>query len=142
MEKTIDMKQLTSILIFALATLIPGSALAGKKAPNILIILSDDQGWGDVGFNGCTDIPTPNLDALARDGIIFSQGYATHSYCSPSRAGLMAGRYQQRFGHENNMPYTTATAYDGFPLDELMISEVLVEEGYRTCAIGKWHLGD
>ena len=113
-----------------------------NKKPNILIILSDDQGWGDVGFNGCTDIPTPNLDQLAKDGIVFSQGYATHPYCSPSRAGLLSGRYQHRFGHENNMPYHNAKLEDGLPVEELLISELLQKNNYHTCAIGKWHLGD
>ncbi len=112
------------------------------KQPNVLIILSDDQGWGDVGFNGCTDIPTPNLDQLAADGVIFSQGYAAHPYCSPSRAGLLSGRNQQRFGHENNLPYTDADADDGFPLTQLMMSELLSDYDFQTCAIGKWHLGD
>lgn len=113
-----------------------------KKRPNVIIILSDDQGWADVGFNGCTDIPTPNLDALAASGVVFSQGYASHPYCSPSRAGLLTGRYQQRFGHENNMPYENATANDGLPVEEYLISEVLNENNYHTSAIGKWHLGD
>lgn len=114
-----------------------------QKKPNVLIILSDDQGWGDVGFNGGTDIPTPNLDALAKDGVIFSQGYSSHPYCSPSRAGLLAGRYQQRFGHENNPERTKEEDADvGFSTDELMISEVLKKNNYQTCAIGKWHLGD
>lgn len=117
-------------------------AYAQTDKPNVLIILSDDQGWGDVGFNGCTDIPTPHLDALARDGVIFTQGYASHPYCSPSRAGLLSGRYQQRFGHENNLPYHDAQEDDGLPVEELLISELLQQNDYQTCAIGKWHLGD
>lgn len=133
------------ILLLILALCIYSISFAkdtATKKTNVLIILSDDQGWGDVGFNGCTDIPTPNLDKLAADGIIFSQGYASHSYCSPSRAGLLSGRNQQRFGHENNLPYTDAKADDGFPLTQLMMSELLVENDFHTCAIGKWHLGD
>ena len=113
------------------------------KKPNIIIVLTDDQGWADVGFNGCTDIPTPNLDRLAAEGVIFSNGYVTHAYCSPSRAGLLTGRYQARFGHDCNMPYTeTNDETIGTPLSEVMMPEVLKKYGYRTSAIGKWHLGD
>ncbi|AWW33059.1 N-acetylgalactosamine-6-sulfatase [Echinicola strongylocentroti] len=127
-------------LILIGCLILPGFTSA--QQPNVLIIVSDDQGWNDVGFNGGTDIPTPHLDALAADGVVFGQGYASHPYCSPSRAGLLSGRYQQRFGHENNIPYESATDDDGLPLSELMLSEYLVEKGYSTAAIGKWHLGD
>lgn len=134
------MKKITIAILLSLLFL---SGFTQKKdKPNVIIILSDDQGFGDVGFNGCTDIPTPNLDQLANSGVVFSQGYASHPYCSPSRAGLLTGRYQQRFGHENNLPYTDAKADDGLPLNELMLSELLQKNDYRTCAIGKWHLGD
>ncbi|OHX64197.1 sulfatase family protein [Flammeovirga pacifica] len=141
------MNKTTIIKVILLCAFITGcsSSKVNKlktKQPNVLIILSDDQGWGDVGFNGCTDIPTPNLDQLAKEGIVFSQGYAAHPYCSPSRAGLLSGRNQQRFGHENNLPYNDAKADDGLPLDQLLISELLQKNDYKTCAIGKWHLGD
>ena len=112
------------------------------KRPNVIIILSDDQGWGDVGFNGGTDIPTPNLDRLAADGTIFRDGYATHPYCSPSRAGLMTGRYQHRFGHENNPVHGLEDPNAGLPLSETTLARVLSDNGYATAAIGKWHLGD
>lgn len=113
------------------------------KKPNIILILTDDQGWADVGFNGATDIPTPNLDRMAAEGVIFSNGYVSHPYCSPSRAGIMTGRYQARFGHDCNMPYKQENDDTvGTPLSEKMISEALKEQGYTTSAIGKWHLGD
>ncbi|WP_066319433.1 sulfatase-like hydrolase/transferase [Aquimarina aggregata] len=114
-----------------------------NNKPNIILILTDDQGWADVGFNGGTDIPTSNLDRLAAEGVVFSNGYVSHPYCSPSRAGLLTGRYQARFGHDCNMPYEgNNDASVGTPLSEKMISEALKENGYRTSAIGKWHVGD
>ncbi|AWV99281.1 sulfatase-like hydrolase/transferase [Arcticibacterium luteifluviistationis] len=115
----------------------------GQQKPNIIVILTDDQGWADVGFNGCTDIPTPNLDRLAKEGIIFNNAYVSHPYCSPSRAGLLTGRYQARFGHDCNIPYKEENdATSGTPLSEKMIPEALKPLGYRSAAIGKWHLGD
>ncbi|WP_246146965.1 sulfatase-like hydrolase/transferase [Seonamhaeicola marinus] len=114
-----------------------------KKQPNVIIVLTDDQGWADVGFNGATDIPTDNLDRLAKEGVIFSNGYVSHPYCSPSRAGILTGRYQARFGHDCNLPYQGENDESiGTPLSEKMISEALKEQGYRTAAIGKWHVGD
>src|SRR5271170_8508728 len=78
------------------------SNAAEAKQPNILIFLSDDVGWGEYGFQGGKDIPTPNIDSLAKNGVRFTQGYVSGPYCSPTRAGLMTGRYQTRFGHEFN----------------------------------------
>ena len=77
-------------------------AAAADRKPNVLIFLSDDVGWGEYGFQGGKDIPTPNIDSIARNGVRFTQGYVSGPYCSPTRAGLMTGRYQTRFGHENN----------------------------------------
>ena len=91
------------LIVCALAS----SALAQSVPPNIVVILADDLGYGDVGFNGCPDIPTQNIDSLAADGVLCTNGYVTHPFCSPSRAGLLTGRYQQRFGHENATCWST-----------------------------------
>jgi arylsulfatase A-like enzyme len=94
------------------------------------------MGFADVGFHGCQDIPTPNLDALARSGVRFTNGYVSGPYCSPTRAGLLTGRYQTRFGHEFNPGDS-----HGLPLTETTIADRLKSAGYVTGCIGKWHLG-
>ncbi len=111
--------------------------MADEK-PNVLLILADDLGYEDLGFQGSTEIRSPNLDRIAADGIRFTDGHVTASVCSPSRAGLMAGRYQQRFGHEANVPPPP----HGMDLDEITLGQKLQKAGYRTGIIGKWHLGD
>lgn len=108
-----------------------------SKRPNVLILLTDDTGWAEYGFQGNKEIPTPNIDSIAQAGTKFYQGYVSGPYCSPTRAGLMTGRYQTRFGHEFN----STAQLSGLKLDEKTIAEYLKTEGYSTCAIGKWHLG-
>src|SRR5438067_1393836 len=111
------------------------SAAADGKA-NVLIFLSDDVGWAEYGFQGGKDIPTPHIDSIARNGVRFTQGYVSGPYCSPTRAGLMTGRYQTRFGHEFN----SVAARMGLPRTETTIADRLKAAGYATCAVGKWHL--
>jgi arylsulfatase A-like enzyme len=111
------------------------------RKPNIIVILADDLGYADVGFTGGTDIPTPNIDSIALNGVRFTNGFVSHPYCSPSRAGLLTGRYQQRFGHECNPAYDFADPKLGLPVSEILLSDVLQKAGYATGIIGKWHLG-
>jgi arylsulfatase A-like enzyme len=113
-------------------------AADGPKRPNILILLADDLGYADVGFQGCKDIPTPHLDALAKSGVRCTNGYVSGPYCSPTRAGLLTGRYQTRFGHEFN---PGAGDKVGLPLTETTIADRLKAAGYATGLVGKWHLG-
>ena len=109
--------------------------------PNVLIILADDLGYGDVGFTGSQEIQTPVLDSLAKNGVVCRNGYVTHSYCGPSRAGLVTGRHQARFGMEINATYSPYDLHMGLPDDEQTIGSRLQKAGYRTGIIGKWHLG-
>ena len=107
--------------------------------PNIVFILADDLGVGDVGAYGGKVIGTPHIDALASGGALFSQAYATHPVCSPSRAGLMSGRYQQRHGWEFNPAGRDRNI--GMDDSQITLAEMLQDAGYTTSLIGKWHLG-
>jgi arylsulfatase A-like enzyme len=128
----------------ALGLLAPAAAAAPAR-PNIIIFLSDDVGWGEHGFQGFNkDIPTPNIDSIAKNGVRCTNGYIAATYCSPSRAGLMTGRYPTRFGHEFNEGVPTAAnkaGVFGLPLTETTLAKRLKALGYATAAIGKWHLG-
>lgn len=120
-------------------------AATPASRPNILVIMCDDLGYSDVGFNGAQDIRTPNLDKLANAGAVCTSAYVAHPFCGPSRMGLLSGRYPHTYGGPYNLPNTSMALeeYDqlGIPKSEILISTVLKDAGYYTGAIGKWHLG-
>lgn len=138
----------------------PERSTASVRRPNVVLVVADDLGWGDLSSYG-GPVATPNLDMLARDGVRFTEARASAYQCSPSRAGLLTGRYQQRFGHESNFrgpgdgvdgvglargmaafeAGTLEPAGLGLPVDQPILAERLKQLGYRTAMIGKWHLG-
>ncbi|MCA8996269.1 MAG: sulfatase-like hydrolase/transferase [Planctomycetaceae bacterium] len=118
-------------------------ALRGEdRLPNIVILLADDLGYGELGCQGNPEIPTPHIDSIATNGVRFTQGYVTAPFCSASRAGLLTGKYQTRFGYEfNPIGAQNEEPEAGLPVSERTLADVLVDAGYVTCLIGKWHLG-
>ncbi len=130
-------------LVLIFVALVPCQYLdAEKELPNIVLIVADDLGYGELGCQGNTEIPTPHIDSIARDGVRFTQGYVTAPYCSASRAGLLTGRYQTRFGYEFNPVGAFNEDPDaGLPVSENTLADVLVDAGYVTGIFGKWHLG-
>jgi arylsulfatase A-like enzyme len=113
---------------------------APKQPPNILFIAVDDLGYAELGVQGCKDIPTPNIDSIAQNGVRFTNGYVSCPVCAPTRAGWLTGKYQQRFGFEFN-PGGAPQEEFGLPTTELTIAERLKKLGYATGCFGKWHLG-
>lgn len=118
------------------------SAFSAEQRPNVLFIVADDLGYGELGCYGDKDIPTPNLDRLAAGGVRFTNGYVTAPFCAASRAALMTGRYQTRFGFEfNPIGARNAEPGIGLPVEEKTVADRLSEVGYATALVGKWHLG-
>lgn len=135
------MKRWLNRLVAGAAFLSACAMCAAADNPNVLIILADDLGYGDLGFTGSKEIFTPQIDALAKNGVVCENGYVTHSYCGPSRAGLLTGRHQARFGMEINATYSPYDMHMGLPPGEKTFGERLQSAGYRTGIIGKWHVG-
>ena len=125
--------------IFIVCSFAAGAGGAAGPPPNIILILADDLGYGDIGANGADLIATPNVDRLAREGVRFTSFYASANICTPSRAGLLTGRYAIRSGLGHNV--IEPQDEHGMPADELTVAELLRDAGYRTALIGKWHLG-
>lgn len=139
--------KIISFTIFVCILIFSANKISSQNKPtktNFIIILADDLGYADLGFNGSKQIPTPNIDALAKAGISFNNGYVSAPVCSPSRAGLLTGKNQVRFGYDNNLAENQPgfdPNYLGLPLSEVTLADRLKALGYVTGLIGKWHLG-
>ena len=134
----------TQLLALFLGPFLLGTSVA--KPPNLLIVMADDMGYGDLGVTGSRVIETPNLDALAASGIFCTRAYVASSVCSPSRAGLLTGRDPRRFGYQDNLnssarTYGTRPELLGLPITERTLGDHLRAAGYATALVGKWHLG-
>ncbi len=136
------MRPIALILGAALAAAPAGAQSPTLSRPNVVLIITDDVGYGDIGSYGAPDIKTPNIDRLAKEGVRLTDFYANAPLCSPTRAGLISGRYQQRAAIEE--PFggpTTRFGELGLPATGRSLPQLLKNNGYATGLLGKWHLG-
>ena len=143
MRRSIHIVLSMSAPLLALLTdsIVPSAGAEVVAKPNILLIVADDLGYGELGCQGNSQIPTPHIDSLANSGIRFTSGYVSCPVCSPTRAGLMTGRYQQRFGFEFLLGPAAECGDFGLPQEERTLAQRLRAAGYATGMFGKWHLG-
>ena len=129
-----------------LCVIVAGPTVSAQRPqaerPNVVVIITDDVGYGDIGGYGARDIRTPNIDSIGRAGVRFTDFYANAPLCSPTRAGLVTGRYQQRYAVEAALGNANTPAVEqGLPADGRSLPELLKQNGYATALIGKWHIG-
>ena len=142
-------KSISALVASVVQLIVPNEAIAvlsnlEKAKPNFILIVADDLGYADLSLHGSKQIPTPNIDRLAKEGVNFTQGYVSSPVCGPSRAGLMTGRNQVKFGFDNNMAENQPgfdPQFQGLPVSEKTIAERLKPLGYVSALVGKWHLG-
>lgn len=136
----LNIRILTVMLFVPLCLLTNPALVSGQGRPNIVVIMADDLGYADVGFQGCKDIRTPNIDELATSGARFAQGYVTGCMCGPSRAGFITGRVQSTFGYYVNARQPL-NPKEGLPADIKTVGHYMQDQGYITGGVGKWHMG-
>ncbi|MCA9146521.1 MAG: sulfatase [Planctomycetaceae bacterium] len=130
------------IVVISLCLICMAAHSAKGEQPNIILLVADDLGYGELGCQGNDEIPTPHIDSIATNGTRFTQGYVTAPNCSPSRAGFLTGRIPTRFGYEfNPIGARNEDPGTGLPSEETTLAELLHDQGYTTGLIGKWHLG-
>lgn len=129
------------VFILAALALGPGPQALAQRPPNVVLIMMDDIGYGDLGSYGASDVRTPNIDRLAREGVRLTDAYANGPVCTPTRAALISGRYQQRVGLEWVLTNSPADRERGLPALGTSLPALLKTNGYRTGLVGKWHLG-